>query len=780
MQRLTGTSVRRTEDPRILTGRGRYVDDLTAPGLLHAAFVRSPVAHGRILSIDVADARALPGVHLVLTDAELREHVDDMVPNGGDGLFVPTYTALARDVVRLVGEPSAIVVADSRAIAEDAAALVEVDIEPFDAVIDMDAALAADAPLLFPEHGSNVVFQSSHRYGDTDSAFAAAAHVIEERFTQHRHANVPMECRAVLADFDDGSGQLEYHVSHQAPHGLRFGLARILRQPAHLLRVRCGDIGGSFGQKAGVGREDVAVCGAARLVGRPVKWIEDRSENLTVAGQARDERIDVQVAVDAEGHLLGLRAQMVIDVGAYPALGFPASGFVNVVRCLMPAAYRLDHYDFDGLAITTNKATYVPYRGPWEVETWVRERLLDVIARAIGIDPVELRLRNLLTADELPRPNVTGVELLNISQRESLQQTVEIVDYDGFRAMQRSAREVGTYLGIGIANFIEPAPFMPSLIRAMGFMAAPRTVQEARIRLEPDGTFTLFTSQQPHGQSHETTLAQLAADELGVAHAAIRVVHGDTDTTPFNFVGTGGSRAATLASGAVMGSARAVRQRLLDMVSKLWEIDPTDLDIVDGQVEARGVPARTMPVAQLGMMAYAQPGLADPSGSPGVEETFAYLSNEGTWSQSTHCCIVEVDVATGVVRIDRYVVVEDCGKMINPAIVDGQVRGGVVQGIGSVLFEHSAYGDDGQYLASTFMDYLLPTAADVPHIEVHHLDSEPDDDVPFRGVGEGGAIGAPAALTNAIEDALAPFGARIREQYLPPARILELCGVIDL
>jgi carbon-monoxide dehydrogenase large subunit len=486
----------------------------------------------------------------------------------------------------------------------------------------------------------------------------------------------------------------------------------------------------------------------------------------------------VQVAVDGGGRLLGLRAQMVIDVGAYPALGFPASGFLNVVRCLMPAAYRLAHYDFDGIAIASNKATYVPYRGPWEVETWVRERLLDVIARTVGVDPVELRFRNLLADDELPCPNVTGVELLNISQREGLQQLVELVDYAGFRAMQQAARQDGRYLGIGIANFIEPAPFMPSLIRAMGFMAAPRTVQEARIRLEPDGSFTLFTSQQPHGQSHETTLAQLAADELGVSHDRIRVVHGDTETTPFNFVGTGGSRAATLASGAVMGSARAVRQRLLEMASQLWEVEPADLELVEGAVEAKGVPSRRMPFAQLGLMAYAQPGLANANGSPGVEETFAYLSGEGTWSQSTHCCIVEVDVSTGAVRIDRYVVVEDCGKMINPAIVDGQVRGGVVQGIGSVLFEHSAYGDDGQYLASTFMDYLLPTAADVPHIEVHHLDSDPDDDVPFRGVGEGGAIGAPAALTNAIEDALTPFGAKVREQYLPPHRILELCGLI--
>jgi carbon-monoxide dehydrogenase large subunit len=310
---------------------------------------------------------------------------------------------------------------------------------------------------------------------------------------------------------------------------------------------------------------------------------------------------------------------------------------------------------------------------------------------------------------------------------------------------------------------------MPSLLRAMGFEAAPRTVQAARLRLEPDGSLTVFTSQQPHGQGHETTLAQLVADEVGVPFDRVRVVHGDTDVTPFNLVGTGGSRAATLASGAVMGAARALRERLLDLASERWEVDPADLELADGEVTARGVPSRVLTLEQLA-------GAAPEA----IEVEHGYMSGEGTWSQSTHCCIVEVDVDTGHVDVVRYLVVEDCGEMINPAIVEGQVRGGVAQGIGAVLFEKSAYADDGTFLASTFMDYLLPTAADLPPIEIVHLETTPDDDVPFRGVGEGGAIGAPAALTNAIEDALVPFGAEVREQHLPPHRILELCGLIEL
>lgn len=780
MRRLTGSSVRRVEDPRILTGRGRFVDDLRVPGMLHAAFVRSPVPHGRVVSIDSDAARHVAGVVDVFTDADLRPHVTDMTPNGSDGLFAPSYPALARDIVRVVGEPVAIVVAESRHVAEDACLLVDVEYEPIDPVVDVDDAMATDTTLLFPEHGSNVVFRSEHHYGDTTAGLAEATHVVRERFTQHRHANVPMEGRAGLADYSPATDELVYHASHQAPHALRVALATILGHPAHLLTVLCNDIGGSFGQKGGVSREDVAVCAAARLVGRAVKWIEDRNENLTAGGQARDERMDVEAGIDADGRLTALRVHLVMDVGAYPQIGFPASGYANIIRALMPAAYRLTNYDFESVAVATNKATYVPYRGPWEVETWVRERLLDVLARTASIDPVELRLRNLWDAAELPRPSVTGAELVGISQRETLMRAHSIVGYRAFRAEQAAAREHGRYLGIGFANFIEPAPVMPSLIEAMGFMAAPRAVQEARIRLEPDGSLTVYTSQQPHGQSHETTLAQLVADEIGVPFEHVRVVHGDTRVTPFNFVGTGGSRAATLASGAVIGAARNVREQVLQVASKLWEIDVTDLHIVDGDITARGVPSRRLSIAQIAATAYTRPTLANDDGAAGVEARHTYLSGEGTWSQSTHCCVVEVHIDTGNVEVDRFLVVEDCGAMINPAIVDGQVRGGVVQGIGAVLFERSAYDDDGQYLAGTFMDYLLPTATDIPHIEVDHLqiDGRDDDGVPFRGVGEGGAIGAPAALTNAIEDALVPFGAMIREQHLPPYRILELCGLI--
>jgi aerobic carbon-monoxide dehydrogenase large subunit len=772
--RLTGTSVQRVEDPRILTGRGRYVDDVTLPGMLHAAFVRSPFPHARVQGIDVSEALRMPGVRAVLTASDLDGVATDLTPVGPPDLLLAPFPALARDTVRLVGDPVAVVLADSRARAEDGAELVEVDYDPLPGVGDMDDVLAGTTAAIFPELGTNVVHRATHRYGDTDAAFAAAERVIRARFEQHRHANVPMECRGMIAHHDPATGVLDVLAAHQSPHALRLHLADVLGLPAHAVRVHCGDIGGSFGQKFGLTNEDVAICAASVVLGRPVKWIEDRSENLMVGGQAREERVDVEAAVDAEGRLLGVRLRLVLDQGAYPKIGYPATGYVSIVRALFPAAYRLEHLDVESVVVCTNKATYVPYRGPWEIETWVRERLLDRVARELGLEPAVVRERNLLRPDELPCESTTGVELQGFDPRRTFDDALALLDVPAFRARQAAARADGRLLGLGLVNVLEPAPVTPSLIRAMGIMAAPRTVQEARARLELDGSVTVFTSQMPHGQGHETTLAQLAADELGLTLDRVRVVHGDTQLTPFNMVGTGGSRAATLASGAVVGAAVAVRDRVLAVAAELMEIAPADLELVDGHVVARGAPEVRRSLAEIGRLATMRPGLANADGRPGIEEVGTYLSEEGTWSVATHACEVDVDPETGLVHIDRYVVVGDCGAVINPAIVDGQVRGGVAQGIGAVLLERSAYDRDAQFLSSTFMDHLLPTAVDIPRIEVHHIHHDPTGGIDYRGVGEGGAIGAPAALTGAIEDALAHLGVRITEQHLPPGRILEL------
>jgi carbon-monoxide dehydrogenase large subunit len=617
-----------------------------------------------------------------------------------------------------------------------------------------------------------VLYQRSFTYGDPDAAMAGAPHVVRLSLRQDRHANVPLETRGLTVTFDPATGTLDVLVAHQSPHLLRLGLHQHLGIPLHHITVRCGDIGGSFGQKAYVTREEIAVAAVARRIGRPLQWIEDRVENLLVAGHARDEEMELTAAVDSRGAILGLEVTMRLDQGAYQLTSLPSTIFPTIARVLLPSAYRIEHYRFTAVIVATHKPTYVAYRGPWEAETFGRERLLDRVAAELRLDPIEVRRRNLWQADELPRQMVTGPTLQNVTARETLERAVALADMATFRADQAAARAAGRYLGVGLATFIEPSPGPPDYTAALGVGASPRTAQRAVARLEADGTLTVFTSQSPHGQSHETTLGQLAADGLGLALDQVRVVCGDTRLTPFNLVGTGGSRAATLASGAVMGAVAGVRTQVARIAAHLAECDPADIEIVDAMVQVRGVPASARPLAAVAAIAYTAAGQLPPDIAPGLECAFDFAIPEGGWSQATHVAWVEVDVETGVSRVLRYLVVEDCGALVNPAVVEGQIRGGVAQGIGSVLCERSPFSRDGQPLATNLLDYLLPTAVDIPRIEIHHLESPPQGPVDFRGVGEGGAIGAPAAVVNAVEDALAPFGIVLHEQHLSPSRLL--------
>jgi carbon-monoxide dehydrogenase large subunit len=468
---------------------------------------------------------------------------------------------------------------------------------------------------------------------------------------------------------------------------------------------------------------------------------------------------------------------MEMDQGAYPGMPIPISMFPILVRLLMPNAYKIDNYSFTSKVLFTNKDKYQSYRGPWAVETWARERMFDLIARELGQDRVELRLRNLYPDDE-PGLMCTGIPVEGLHVRRALMRARDLIGWDEFPERQRLARDKGKYLGIGLAAFMENAPGPPEFAGKTGFDIPS---ERARARLEPDGFLVVFTGQAPHGQGHETTLAQVAADELGVAFESVRIVHGDTMTTPFNAIGTGGSRSATMGTGAALGATRAVKEQIKAITAKLLEADPEDIEIVDGMAGVRGVPSRAMSLGDIAVAAYMRPSMLPDGMPPGIEAIYDFKTpTGGGWGQAVHACVVEVDVTDGQVHILRYLVVEDCGSMINPPIVEGQIRGGVAQGIGGVLYEHSAYGDDGQFLAGTFMDYLVPTAMEIPFIEIDHLEAAPTHEVNYRGVGEGGAIGAPPALTNAIEDALAPFGVRITEDYLPPSRILELAGIVPI
>ena len=772
-ERYTGASVRRVEDERLLTGGGSFVADAQLPGMLHAAFCRSPLPHARILAVNTEAARLAPGVVAVFDGAQMAQMASPVAdagdsPRSGGPV---SFGILAVDKARLVGDPVALVVAQSRALAEDACELIQVEYEELAPVVTVEQALDPSLPAIFEELGGNRLFGPETRvFGDVEGAFARADRVVRASIRQHRHQNVPMEGRAILANFDAASGQLLVRAATQGVNTTRQMLAEQLRMPLDRVRVVAKDVGGSFGLKFGASREEVACCAASRELGCPVRWIEDRWENLTVSGQAREESFEVEAAVTAAGRILALKVEMVIDSGAYP--GF-APGVVDIVREMIPGPYRLEALSFTGSGVVTNKASYVAYRGPWASETFVRERMIDLVAQELGISAPEVRLRNLAVRDELPLRMVTGPSLAGITARESLLRAVEIVDLTGFREEQLRLREEGRYLGIGFATYIEPAPGP----RRDG---GEESTEQVRVELDQDGSLLVHTAQMPHGQGHRTTLAQVAADEFGARLEQVQVMVGDTQRTPTGF-GTGGSRFAAMAGGAALHGARRLRGKVLEAAAQILDLAPTELDISGGELVGPGVPGGRLPLAELvgRIDLAARSGRLPPGTDADLTATADFDGGQSGWSGGTHGCVVEVDAATGLVRILRYLVVEDCGDMINPAVVDGQIRGGVAQGVGAVLLERSAYDPEGQYLSATLMDYLLPTALDVPNIEIEHLSPvRLDPDVNFRGVGEGGMIAAPPTICNAIADALSPFGPRVLEQHLPPTRILELIGAL--
>jgi aerobic carbon-monoxide dehydrogenase large subunit len=769
--RYVGASVHRVEDARVLTGQGRYVDDVKLPGMTHAAFLRSPYAHATVNGIDTSAAKALPGVIAVYTQDDLAAGgVYPMaVPQGPPDYQLPSYTILVTDRVRLIGDPVALVIAESRYVAEDALQLIEVDYEPLDAVATKDQSLASDAPILFEQIGTNLMYHEDITVGDVKTAFAEADKVVKQTFVSPRMTNTPMEPRGGVCEYDAGRDELTYHVATQAPQLLRMFIAgHIQHSPTKMRVLGPGDIGGSFGQKVACFREDVAVCWAAKQLKRPVKWIEDRVENLSVGGQAREETISAAFAVKADGTITGIDVHIAMDHGAYPAVPFPAAVFTTLVRVMLPSFLRTANYRCETTIYLSNKGSYVPYRGPWAAETLVREQMINKIARELGLQVEDVYRANMITLEEQPSKMTTGPTLEGMTAAKVFERALELADVDAFRTEQAKARGEGRYLGLGISTFIEAAPGPADFGEITGLGAAR---DPAVARLEPDGKVTVITAQVPHGQGHETTLAQIAADELGVKFEDIRIEHSDTRTTPFTLVGTGGSRAATMGSGAALHASRALKGKILEIGSGLMEVAPDDLEIVESNVQAKGVPGKSMSLGEIAQVAYFMPPLGMEGG---LEASDAFAVPRGGWVSSTHVCQVEVDIETGEVTIPRYLVVEDCGTMINPAIVDGQIRGGTAQGIGIALLEETVYSDEGQLLTSTFMDYVMPTAMEIPHIEIEHLEFEPIEEVNYRGVGEGGTIGAPAAVANAISDALAPFGVHADRLPLSPARVLDL------
>ncbi|MCW2579354.1 MAG: cutL 2 [Blastococcus sp.] len=760
--RWMGQSVPRKEDPRLLAGRGRYLDDIVVPGMLHAAFVRSDVARGRIVGVDAEAARALPGVRAVFTAADLNPLVHETWWSmaGKDAVYAPKF-CLAEGDVRFVGDPVAIVVADSRYIAEDAVDLVELEVEAGDPVLDVDAARAAGATLVHPELGTNVA--SAMPKADVpglQETFDSAATVVSETFVQHRYLPVPMETRGLLAQWDPFSEELDVWAATQSAHELRAFFSRMLGIPESRVRVRTPDVGGGFGQKVFALRDEWAVVLASKLLGLPVKFVEDRRENLIAASSARDDRMSMDVAVDADGTFLAFRAELVENVGAYPFAG-SGSAAPLVAMCL-PGPYTVPAVGFSGDAVFTNTTGRAPYRGPFLMETVVPEQIVDVVARRIGMDPLELRRRNVIQSSQLPYQLPTGLVYTGVTPAETLEQAAELIDYAGFRAQQEAARAEGRLLGIGISLCVEPS--------AIAFGAL--STEGAVLKMEGTGTFNLVLGSSSTGMSVETTMRQVAAEHLGCHIDQITVTQGDTAMTPYG-AGTQGSRSAVLYGNVTREVSLEVRDKILRIAAHMLEASPDDLDIADGQVAVRGVPQAAVTFEQVAMMAYQGTAMLPPDLRAGVEAYTRFTAPMMTFVNACHICTVEVDADTGKVEILRYVVSEDCGQMINPKVVEGQVAGGVVQGIGGVLYESFVYDDVGNPLTGSFVDYLLPTAAEVPDIEYGHIESGTTNALGVKGVGEGGAVASPPAIFNAVADALAPLGVELRSTPLGPRQILD-------
>ncbi len=761
--RFVGQRVARHEDARFLTGRGRYVDDIKLPGTLHAAFARSDVARGRIVSVDTTAVAHVAGFRAVYVAADLNHlvhnHKVDDEPPGRERPF----RLLADDDVRCVGEPIAMVVADSRYQAEDALEAIVVDIAIEDPVLDPVRALEADAPLVHPTTASNA-------YNDLlgapntalDEVLASAPVVLTEIFTQHRYLTVPMETRGILASWDPLREELTVWISTQGPHGVRGQLARVLGLDDSHVHVIMPDVGGAFGLKMHPSREELAVVVATKVLGRPVKWIQDRRENLIADEHPREDRATVTMAAGVDGTLLGAKVDFLEVAGSFPSPGASAAVFTTV---LFPGPYRIPAYGGSAKTVFTNTSGRGAYRGPWMIETLARELMIDCVAARLGMDPLELRRRNVIRDEDLPYAMPTGMVYDQITAAATLEQAAEKIGYDELRVQQRVWRAEGRLVGVGMSLLVEPSAI------SFGFMSTDAAI----VRVGPNGKVDVAHTGASHGQSLETTIAQVVADELGVDLGQVRVTQGDTDATPFG-PGTGGSRSAVILGGAARQAAREVRERMFAIVAHQLEASPADLVIEGGRVHVAGTPTRGMTIGEIAHQAYSSPASLPPGLPLGLEAQVRWAPDSFvTWSNACHMCTCEIDPATGSVEILRYVVSEDCGVMINPNVVEGQIAGGVVQGIGGVLYEHMPYDDAGNPLASTFMDYLLPTAAEAPEIEYGHIETPaPSNPGGHKGLGEGGAIAAPPAVVNAVADALAPLGIQVRSQPLGPADIVAL------
>ena len=762
--KMMGARVPRLEDPRLLRGQASFVDDLRLPGILHAAVLRSPHAHARIRKTDLSAVRAAPGVVDAFCLGDIWQNPPSIpVVVGVPSLLPCAQYPLAREIVRYVGEPVAIVVASDRACAEEALEAAEVEYDPLPVLSDANQARAVGAQLLHATAPGNVAARWTQGFGNVKAAFQEADHVVRDHLRMQRYTGVPLETRGILASPDPVSGELTIWASGQWPHTARRITAAMLGIEERRIRCILPDVGGGFGVKCDIYPEDILIPLAATRLNRPVKWIEDRREHFLGSVHAREMTFDVELALKADGTILGMRGQIISDQGAYVR----TLGIVNASLAItgLPGPYNIKNYSAEVICPLTNKSPTSTYRGAGAPEgTYARERLLDIASHQLGIDPAELRLKNLLPPEALPYN--TG--LVNVEAAVSynsgdfpaaLRQALEKANYADFRKAQLRARSEGQLRGVGICVYVQQAAIGP--------------YESAEVRVDGNGNVSVVSGAAPQGQGSATALAQIVADELEVPLERVSVGFGDTARIPFG-VGTYASRNAVMAGSAAFGAAQRVREKAIQVAAHLFEASPADVEWKDGVAHIVGVPDKGYTLAELAQAA--RPGGTRPPGTePGLEARYYFEKKQSPFSYGVHIAEVDIEPETGDVKLSRYVVVNDCGRMINPMIVEGQIAGGVAQGAGGALLEELIYDEQGQLLTASLLDYPLPTSLDLPPIEISHLVSPSNlNPLGVKGVGEGGAIGAHAAVTNAVADAIAHTGARVHETPLRPAVVWRL------
>jgi carbon-monoxide dehydrogenase large subunit len=776
-----GRSVPRPNVAKLVQGRASYTDDVTLPRLVHAAFLRSPHPHARILRVERDAAMAVPGVLRVFTGADLAEVCDPWVAvlEHLKGMKSAPQHPLPLDRATWQGEAVVAVVAETRAAAEDGVAALVVEWEPLPAQTDMETALAPGAVVIHPELGDNLVFTRTATKGDVDAAFAAAHRVVEAVFVTGRHTGVTLEPRSIIADYNRAEGTLTVHHSTQAPHMMQGVFAKHLRLREGDVRVICKDVGGSFGIKVHVYPDEVAVAAMAKLLGRPVKFIADRFESFASDIHARDHRIKARIAVDAEGQILGFDVDDLTGIGPYSV--YPRTSAIegNQVVNLIGGPYAFEHYRCTTTVVLQNKAPTCQYRAVGHpIATAVTEGLVDLAARALGMDPIELRRRNLIADDAYPCTSSSGMRFEGLSHQAALAKLLEMVPVAAIRADQEEQRRRGVYRGLGFAAFIEltnPSPFM------YGIGGARISAQDgATVRMDPDGSVVVASGVTEQGQGTEAILAQIVAHGVGVPVERVRVITGDTAHTPYGG-GTWACRGAGIGGEAALQSALALKAQLLEVAGAMLQAAPESLDVVMGEVVERATGTPRMPLAELGRIVYFRGDTLPKELAREFVQTRHFITKEFpfAFTNGIQASWVEVDTATGLVKLLGHWVVEDCGRVINPLLVDEQVRGGVVQGIGGALYEHCVYDERGNLLTTTMADYLVPMSAEMPDIHVGHVETPTRESLlGAKGAGEAGTAGAPGAVMNAINDALAPLGACVTEQPFTPARILRALGAI--